>query len=89
MARAIVALLLLLAIVLPIAANDMRDGIIKASPFACSTSSLVSAHIIILLIVLITVTEKSTLGRYRKIPMREVLRRKSIRRQPAACSRVT
>ena len=83
MARAIVALLLLLAIVLPIAANDVRDGINKASPFACSTStaSLVTAHITILLIVLITATENFTLGSYRKVPMREALRRKRIRSQ--------
>ena len=81
MARAIVALLLLLAIVLPIAANDVRDGINKASPFACSTASLVTAHITILLIVLITATENFTLGSYRKVPMREALRRKRIRSQ--------
>ena len=83
MARAIVALLLLLAIVLPVAANDVREGIITACPFAWSTASLITAHITTLLIVLVTTAESSKIGRYRKVPMREDLRRKRICHQPA------
>ena len=64
MARAIVALLLLLAIVLPVAANDVREGIITACPFAWSTASLITAHISTLLIVLVTTAESSKIGRY-------------------------